>query len=149
VNKPAAFWDSSALLPLCVREASSRRAQTHLRKLDPVVWWGSLVEIHSAICRLHRAKQITDANKQGALARLRLLSSGWREILPDDELRDLAMESLDKYHLRAADGMQLAASLIWCKKRPSKRNFVCADQRLSEAARAAGFSLIQIVCSAP
>jgi predicted nucleic acid-binding protein len=138
-----AFWDASAIVPLCVHEAASRTAQSQLRKFGPVVWWGSLVEVHSAICRLHRQKQITDVGKQGAMARLHLLGRGWREILPGDQLRELARELLDEYFLRAADSLQLAASLIWCEQRPSRRNFLCGDQRLSLAARTLGFSVIE------
>ena len=149
MKKTTAFWDSSALVPLCIREAGSRQAQLYLRKFDLVVWWGSLVEVHSAICRLHRAKEITDANKQGAVARLRLLSRGWREVLPDDQVRELASESLDKYLLRAADALQLAASLIWCHKQPSRRSFICADRRLAHAADAVGFSVLEIPTTNP
>jgi predicted nucleic acid-binding protein len=109
-----------------------------------VVWWGSLVEVHSAICRLRRDQEITDLDKQGAVARLRLLSRGWREILPGDQVRELAMQSLDKYFLRAADSLQLASSLIWCEQRPSKRSFICGDHRLAEAAQAAGFSVFEL-----
>jgi predicted nucleic acid-binding protein len=143
VKQVTAFWDASALVPLCVHEAASRSAQSQLRKLAPVVWWGSLVEVHSAICRLHREKQITDVGKQGAMARLRLLGRGWREILPGDQLRELALHLLDDYFLRAADSLQLAASLIWCEQRPSRRSFLCGDQRLSHAARSVGFSVIE------
>ena len=141
MKKATAFWDASALVPLCIREAASHQAQMYLKKFAPVVWWGSLIEVCSAICRLHRDAAISDGDKEGALLRLRVLSRAWREVLPDDQLRDLAMESLDKYSLRAADSLQLAASLIWCQQRPSRRNFVCADQRLAEAADTAGFSV--------
>jgi predicted nucleic acid-binding protein len=144
VKQPTAFWDASAIAPLCVREAASRLAQSQLRKFAPVVWWGSLVEVHSAICRLHRQKQITDAGKQGATARLELLSRGWREILPGDQLRGLAQDLLDEYFLRAADSLQLAASLTWCDQRPSRRKFLCSDQRLSDAARSLGFTVIEL-----
>ena len=72
-----------------------------------MVWWGSLVEVYSAINRLHRDKEITDLDKQGAAARLRLLSHAWREILPGDQVRELATQSLDKFALRAADSLQL------------------------------------------
>lgn len=144
MKKTTAFWDASALAPLCVHEAASRRAQIYLRKFAPVVWWGSLVEVHSAICRLHRGKAISDFDKQGAVARLQLLSRGWREVLPDDQVRELAMDSLDKYSLRAADSLQLAASLIWCQQQPSRRTFVCGDHRLAEAAGAAGFSVFKL-----
>ena len=144
MSKQAAFWDASALVPLCVNEASSRQAQSQLRKFMPVVWWGSPVEVHSAIARLHRLGKMTDAEKQGALSRLDLLSRGWREILPGDHVRDLSRRSLETHELRAADSFQLAAALTWCQQRPANRDFVCADVRLSKAAAAAGFSVLQL-----
>jgi predicted nucleic acid-binding protein len=144
VKRTTAFWDASALVPLCIQEAGSRRAQSYLRRFAPVVWWGSLVEVHSAICRLHRDQEITDLDKQGATARLRLLSRGWREILPADQVRELATQSLNKYSLRAADSLQLASSLIWCEQRPSRRSFICGDHRLAEAAASAGFSVLEL-----
>jgi predicted nucleic acid-binding protein len=149
VKKATAFWDASALAPLCIHEAASRQAQVYLRKFALVVWWGSLVEVHSAICRLHRNKAITNLDRQGAVSRLRLLSRGWREVLPDDQLRDLATESLDKYSLRAADSLQLAASLVWCQQHPPTRTFICGDPRLAEAADATGFSVLGLSTAVP
>jgi len=102
------------------------------------------VEVHSAICRLHRDREISDLDKQGAVARLRLLNRGSREILPDDQVRDLATQLLDTHSLRAADSLQLAASLTWCEQRPSRRSFICGDQRLAKAAESAGFSVLEL-----
>jgi predicted nucleic acid-binding protein len=144
VRKAVAFWDASALVPLCIHEAASRDAQSHLRRFDPAVWWGSFVEVHSAICRLHRNKEITDLDKHGAVARLRLLNGGWREILPGDQVRDLATQLLDKHSLRAADSLQLAASLVWCEQRASRRSFICGDRRLAKAAESIGFSVLEL-----
>jgi len=144
MKQATAFWDASAVIPLCIHEAASRQAQVYLRKFAPVVWWGSLIEVYSAICRLRREQAISDFDKQGGVTRLRLLSRGWREVVPDDQLRELAMESLDKYSLRAADGLQLAASLIWCQKRPSRRNFICGDRRLADAAKGTGFTVLEL-----
>jgi predicted nucleic acid-binding protein len=144
VKKSTAFWDASALVPLCVHEAASRHTQSYLKRFAPVVWWGSLVEVYSAICRLHRDREISDLDKQGAVARLRLLNRGWREILPDDQVRDLATQLLDTHSLRAADSLQLAASLTWCQQRPSRRSFICGDQRLANAAQSAGFSVLEL-----
>ncbi len=149
MTKTTAFWDASALVPLCIQEASSRQAQSFLRRFAPVVWWGSPVEIASAICGLHREGDLTDAGKQGALARLSLLSQGWREILPTQQLRDIAARCLESYSLRSADSLQLAAALVWCDHRPARRHFICADQRLALAARSAGFALLQISIAAP
>jgi uncharacterized protein len=144
MSKRAAFWDSSALVPLCVHEATSRQAHSQLRKFMPVVWWGSLIEVHSAIVRLHRLGKLSDAEKQGALSRLDLLNRGWREVLPGDQVRDLAGHLLDNHELRAADSLQLAAALTWCQQRPVRRDFVCSDERLSKAAVAVGFAVLQL-----
>ncbi len=149
MSKVAAFWDASALVPLCVHETTSRQAQSHLRKFMPAVWWGSAVEVHSAIMRLHRSGKLKDIETKGALARLDLLSRGWREILPTDQVRDLATRLLDSHDLRAADSFQLAAALTWCQQRPARRSFVCADQRLSNAAGAAGFSVLELSATTP
>ncbi len=143
MNRAAAFWDASALVPLCVHEITSRQAQSQLRKWLPVVWWGSEVEVQSAITRLHRLGTLSDVEKRGALARLELLSRGWREILPGDHVRHLAKRLLDTYELRAADSLQLAAALTWCQQRPLRRTFVGADSRLSRAASASGFSVVE------
>lgn len=144
MSRTAAFWDSSALVPLCVHEATSRQAQSQLRKSMPVVWWGTPVEVHSAIARLHRQGKLKDVEKQGALSRLALLGQGWREILPGDPVRDLAMRLMAGHELRAADSLQLAAALVWCQQRPARRIFVCADQRLSHAAGQVGFTVFQL-----
>lgn len=144
MKREIAFWDASALVPLCVQEITSRHAQSHFRKSTPVVWWGTAVEIHSAIARLHRLGRLQVAEKPGALSRLALLSQGWREILPAEPLRDLALRLLDIHELRAADSLQLAAALTWCRQHPAIRKFVSGDQRLSKAATSAGFSVVQL-----
>ena len=149
MSKTSAFWDSSALVPLCVHEVTSRQAQSQLRKSIPVVWWGSPIEVHSAVSRLHRMGKLKDVEKQGALSRLTLLSGAWREILPGDSVRDLAMRLLDAHDLRAADSLQLSAALIWCQQRPNRRMFVCADQRLSQAAKQVGFTVLELVRVVP
>src|SRR3974390_148672 len=144
MKKGAAFWDASALVPLCVQEASSRHAHALLNGFLPVVWWGSFTEIHSAICRLYRANELTDTEKRGAVARLVVLKDGWREILPGDHVRDLAVRLLDAHALSAADAMQLAAALVWCGEQPAGRTFLCGDKRLTESAKACGFRVEQI-----
>src|ERR1700720_1645893 len=147
MSKQSAFWDSSALVPLCVHESTTRPAYAQLRKFLPVVWWGSLVEVHSAIARLHRLGQLTDAEEQKALSQLDLLNRGWREILPGDHVRELATRLLDAHDLRAADSMQLAAALTWCQQRPAKRGFVWLNHRLSKGAIAAGFGVLELSLS--
>jgi predicted nucleic acid-binding protein len=143
-KKATAFWDASALVPLCVHESATSAAVARLKEFSPVVWWGSIVEIQSAICRLNREKTIADAGKRAAVARLETLNRAWREILPGDKLRDFALDLLNRYPLKAADSLQIAASLVWCEERPARRSFVCADQRLSGIARSIGFTVLEL-----
>src|ERR1700746_3635590 len=113
VSERTGFWDASALVPLCIHEKRTPQARSYLRGFRQVVWWGSFLEVYSAICRLHRATELSDLGKSSAVQRLKQISSTWLEIIPDDQVRDLAVQSLDKYALRAADSLQLAASLVW------------------------------------
>lgn len=144
MSKVASFWDASALVPLCVHETTSRQAQSHLRKSLPVVWWGSVVEVHSAVMRLHHSGKLSGIETRGALARLGLLNKGWREVLPTDQVRDLANQNIG--FVRTAGCGQLATrrghDLV--STEPRKRGFVCADQRLSRAADAAGFAAVEL-----
>lgn len=144
MTKTTAFWDASALVPLCIQEAATDQVRLHLRRFAPVVWWASMVEVHSAISRLRRNGAIDTSERDGALTRLNILSQGWREILPDDALRNLAGALLDTYTLRAADSLQLAAALTWCQQRPDKKTFISGDKRLSGAAQSAGFAVVEL-----
>jgi len=68
----------------------------------------------------------------------------WLEIGLTDAVRDLTFGVLDRFPLKAADALQLAAALAWAKERPSGRLFVSSDTRLSVAAREAGFEVARI-----
>lgn len=144
MTNPTAFWDASALVPLCIQEMTTAQARAHLRRFTPVVWWGSLVEVHSAIARLYRDGAIDASGRDGALARLQLLSKVWSEILPGDSLRGLARTLLERFPLRAADSLQLAAAMTWCQQKPASRTLICGDRRLSEAAKSAGFTVLEL-----
>lgn len=144
MSKAPAFWDSSALVPLCTNQRTTAQAQLYYRRFSEVVWWSTTIEVRSAICRLRRNQKLTDQEQQGALDRLGLLASSWKEVLPGDQLRDLAADALANNPLSAADALQLAAALIWCKQRPARRTFITADHRLADAARSTGFSVIAL-----
>jgi predicted nucleic acid-binding protein len=56
----------------------------------------------------------------------------------------MACRLVEKYPLGAADALQLAAAMVWWGGQPTGHAFLCTDKRLSEAARAAGFSVIEL-----
>lgn len=109
-----------------------------------LVWWGTSVEIHSAIARLQRMRQIIAKDASGALVQLDNLTRQWQEIEPSDSLREFAEGLPASYGLRAADAFQLAAASTWTMHRPADRPFISADQKLLDAARRMGFRTIAI-----
>lgn len=137
-----AFWDSSALLPLCVRQAQSSRAVQYCNRFYiMVVWWVASLEIQSGLARLFREGELSLADKTVALKRLEGMRASWHEIVPLEAVKVLAGDLLWKYSLRTADALQLAAALIWCNKEPHNRPFICFDDRLVSAARQVGFEV--------
>ena len=141
---PSAFWDTSALVPLCVRQGTTTRAIALYESFEAVVWWATSVEIASALARLVRMKQLNSSDwaKAGRIATA--LASGWSVIQPSEAVRTKATELVDDYDLRAADALQLAAALAWCENIPQGRVFLTADQKLQEAALLSGFDAKQI-----
>ena len=142
-NPMTAFWDASAIVPLCVPGMGRRSGRELLRRENPVVWWGASVEVASALARLEREGALAGAMAQAAWHRLDTLRSAWREVQPTSELRELAQDQLRVHALRAGDALQLAAALVWCKQRPRRRPFVCLDRRLREAAERTGFEALE------
>jgi uncharacterized protein len=138
------FWDASTLVPLCVPIDNSQHRRTLLHEYAPVVWWGSQVEIQSALARLKRERMLTSQQHSAALQRLSIIRKGWREIQPTARLRDIAGSRIELHELRAADALQLAAALVWCQERTKNRPFLCRDADLREAARREGFDIVAL-----
>src|SRR5438309_512801 len=139
----SAFWDTSTVVPLCCQQNLSQSMRKRWRETTRVVvWWGTTVEVRSAISRLHHEGLLTAKGRQQALARLEALRQEWHEIMPSDKVRSLAGRLPDAYGLRALDSFQLAAALVWCNEKPKNRVFVCDDSRLAAAAQTVGFTVV-------
>ena len=137
------FWDSSALLPLLVAEPVSRRLEELLRRHPGIVlWWGAPVECVSALARLQREGTLARSGLRQAREVLDQLRASAFEVQPLAEVRARALRLLAVHRLRAADSLQLAAALIWCRERPQGVGFVCLDDRLRLAAGGEGFQVI-------
>ncbi|MGC2162305.1 MAG: hypothetical protein WA634_10375 [Silvibacterium sp.] len=139
-----AFWDASALALLCINPQANPEADRLFQEYEMVVWWAAGVEIRSAIARLERMGQITNQDTSDALVQLDDLKRRWQEIDPSPSLRDLAEELPQRYGLRAADALQLAAASAWTMQHPANRPFLSGDQKLLEAARQMGFRAIAV-----
>lgn len=140
----AAFWDTSALVPLWIPNQASARLQQLAHRYTPVVWWATSVEARSAFAKQLRTGSLSADEHANALANLKTWKRKWQEIGPSDSLRALAEELLDRYPISAADALQLAAAYTWSDQRPFSRCFIAGDNRLLGAARSTGFHAIAI-----
>jgi predicted nucleic acid-binding protein len=140
-----AFWDTSAIVPLCCHQTMSAKARQVARTYSrQIVWWVTSVEVVSAFQRLIREGHISRQESAQSLARLEHLRSRWNEVQPSAELRIQAEQLLRMQPLRAADALQLAAALIWCNNRPRGHTFIVADKTLADAAQIEGFSVTRL-----
>jgi len=137
------FWDSSALVPLVIDQASSREAERWARE-DPelVVWTLSQVEVTSALRRLARDGELREADADAAEALAEATLEQAHQVQDLERVKDCAYRLMRMHPLRAADAMQLGAALSWARGAPRGLVLHTLDRRLGLAARREGFEVI-------
>ena len=136
------FWDSSAIIPLCLKERASEAVKGLMKDdEDIVVWWTTYIECLSALSRRQGEGVLTSGDAEKARAVLSALAVAWSEIQPTEMVRLRAERLLSIHPLRAADALQLAAALVWAQETPRGLEFVCLDQNLRESSLKEGFSI--------
>jgi len=137
------FWDTSAIVPVCVQEPASPDVKAILVKdSGVVVWWATRTECVSALTRQVREGMLTGAGEQQAREVLEALSNAWVEVQPSETLRRTAERLLAVHPLRAADAFQLAPAFQWCRGQPAGNALVSFDARVREAGRREGFGVL-------
>ena len=137
------FWDTSAVVPLCVQEPNSAAVQEILiEDASMVVWWGTRTECISALMRRTRDGGLTRPDERAARHVLQVLTQTWMEMQPSEMLRHLAERLLGVHPLRTADALQLAAAILWCRELTTGQAFVAFDQRLRDASNREGFTVL-------
>ena len=98
------FWDSSAIIPLCLKEPASETVK-HLLKSDEdiVVWWATRAECLSALARRRRDGMLSIHAEVRAKAILSVLSGEWSEVQPSELVRQRTERILQVHPLRAAE----------------------------------------------
>ena len=138
------FWDTSALVALCVRQSITPRVIAFYKNYEVVIWWATAVEIASALARLMRMKQLDSSDWVKARKLAKSLADSWSVIQPSEGLRAKSAQLVDRYDVRAADAFQLAAALEWREDATQGRIFLTVDQKVREAALRNGFDAQQI-----
>ncbi len=137
------FWDSSAIIPICLKEQLSETVKRLIKTdEDIVVWWATRVECLSAMSRWRREGVLNIDAELKARTILVALSTEWSEVQPSELVRQRAERLLAIHSLRSADAFQLAAALIWAEENPQGHQMVCLDQNLREAAHKEGFTVL-------
>jgi predicted nucleic acid-binding protein len=113
-----------------------------LKQYGIVVWWATPIEMCSTFERLLRTSELTVAEHTAARRRLEELRQVWREVQPSEPLRSQAETLLDRFPLKAADALQLAAALLWSSGAPQHCVLLSGDVQLLEAARHLGFQTV-------
>ena len=137
------FWDSSALVPTVVPEAGTSRVRRWMAQDgDVVIWTLTRVELVSAFARLRR--EAPQRAHELLKARRALLegSERWAEISAVDLVRGHAERVVERYPLRAADALQIAAAIVASDGHPGSLDFVALDLAQAEAAEHEGFQVL-------
>ncbi len=137
------FWDSSAIVPLVVRQAGSVEVEQWLAA-DPqvVIWTLTSVEVASALWRLVRDGVLPERRALEAEAVAIELLERAHAIADVESVRRAATRLLRVHALRAADALQLGAALAWADGHPAGLIVHTFDQRLALAAEREGFATI-------
>ena len=137
------FWDSSALVPLCLSDEATPAIVLLLEAdADTALWWATPVECASAFARQRREGRLSpEAERQAGDVLDRLRSSAYA-VDPSPQIQEVAMRVVRVHPLSSVDALQLAAALAWADGAPAGREFVCLDRRLREAALREGFPVL-------
>lgn len=134
------FWDTSAVVSLLVKEEDSTYREAELLECESmVVWWGTRLELRSAMERRRREGALTKSTHAAADRRLGEVQRQWSIVRPSEFCLERAERLLALHPLRATDAFQLAAALLACNEHTKEAGFHCSDARLCEAAEREGF----------
>ena len=137
------FWDSSALVPLVVRQAGSADVEGWIVE-DPevVVWTLTVVEIVSALRRLVRDAALSERVATAAESTAGAILERTHVVADVDRVKAVAVRLLRVHPLRGADALQLGAALVWADGAPSGLGMHTLDRRLALAAEREGFRVV-------
>jgi len=137
------FWDSSAVVPLVVQQATSADAEGWLAEDAAVVVWSlTIVEVVSALRRLVRDGRMPERAAREAEELAAELVARAHTVTDVERAKALACRLLRVHGLRGADALQLAAALAWADGHAEGLLVHTFDRRLGEAAAREGFRVV-------
>lgn len=137
------YWDASALVPVLF-EKEGRNALSLIMEEDSIAvsWWGTPVEVFSAIWRRRRGNPWSEEEFAVIVEEFGILTDSLHLVDATPQLRERALRLLAMHPLKSGDALQLASALHWAEENPRGMHFVCIDKQLATAARAEGFTVL-------
>jgi predicted nucleic acid-binding protein len=140
------FLDTSALVKIYHREEGSDYClELYSNHSHLIISELARVELHSAIFRKQREKQLNVKALKAVLQKFTYDCEGRYEVLQVaslvyDEACSLLSRYASMYGLRTLDSLQLATFLNYCEK--DQDCFVCADKKLSAVVECEGIRTV-------
>ena len=134
------FFDTSALLKRFLNEEGSKQVTSLFEKVKVIVVSPiTHIECVSTFKRLLHTHEIDSQTFHHLCDEIAIDFSSYITVKLDDDLKQVALHTLEKYPLKAADTIQLA-SLIHIQSEID--SFVVCDEQLKKYALKEGFKII-------
>jgi predicted nucleic acid-binding protein len=137
------YWDTSALLALLIQEPGTPAARALARKdwgLPGYTSFFTLIELESSLTRRLMEGSLAEQDLPRVRLQAQRLERSLGLVWADEPLVDAARRIVLEFGLRPGDGLQLASARL-VTGQDSACVFASLDQKLNEAAQAAGLRL--------
>ncbi len=139
------FWGSSALLPLLVEEAASKKIKHLFEDAQGIaVWWGTEAECLSVLAQREREGSLTATEQAQAEDLLREVLACAIEVNPSAEIKQIMRRLLRIHALHTAEALQLAAAIALAGENISELTMVTLDERLRLCAQREGLKTLSL-----
>ncbi|HET7006120.1 MAG TPA: type II toxin-antitoxin system VapC family toxin [Candidatus Binatia bacterium] len=140
-----AYFDTSVLVKNYVQEGGSAQARQLLAAYEFLSSAIAPIELHSAVQRRYRQGDITRANYNAIIARVKTDRSSWQLVESVPQVLAKAEEAVVKHQVRTLDAIHLASALIIQQSVHTPLQFISADERQLAAARSCKLQTIAII----
>ena len=140
-----AYFDTSVLVKNYVQEGGSAQARQLLAAYEFLSSAIAPIELHSAVQRRYRQGDITRANYNAIIARVKTDRSSWQLVESVPQVLAKAEEAVVKHQVRTLDAIHLASALIIQQSVRTPLQFISADERQLAAARSCKLQTIAII----
>jgi predicted nucleic acid-binding protein len=140
-----AYFDTSALVKNYVQEAGSAQVRVLLTTHEFLSSAIAPIELHSAVQRRYSQGDITRANYNAIIARVKTDRSFWQLVESVPQVLAKAEEVVVKHQVRTLDAIHLASALVIQQSVHALLPFISADERQLAAARRCKLQTIAVI----